>query len=254
MKTGFARTSNVNKFLAGVTTVEERGAKEASMLLVTGDPGFGKTATVIWWATQHAAVYLRAKATSTPHGLLSELVEKLGMAPKGSALDLEKQIVVSLIRDPHPLVIDEVEHTLHDIQVLESLRDITDLVEIPLVLVGMEQVQAKIARHAQISSRIASVVLFRPATVADVRICCETLCEVPIADDLVEEIHRQSGGRTREVLNAIALVERFGKGPMGGNGKRAVNIADMAGHALTHDWQARRPRVVKVAGSTGGSR
>jgi hypothetical protein len=106
----------------------------------------------------------------------------------------------------------------------------------------MEKIQGKIARHPQISSRIARAVEFGPATVEDTAKLCAELCEIPVARDLVSEIQRQSAGRVREILNAIAVVERTG---MRG-GKDEVTLADMAGQALTHDWQSRRPRVVKI--------
>ncbi len=248
MRPGFAQTSNVQRFLNGMSVVEDRGAREASMMLVTGDPGYGKTATVISWAVQHGAVYLRAKASYTPFWLLSELVSELKGRPARNSEDLSKQVVISLMREPRAIIIDEVEHTFRDLKVLETIRDLVDLVAMPMVLVGTDQVQNRVARYAQFSSRIASVVQFRPASVADVRICCDFKCEVPVANDLVEEIHRQAGGRIREVMNAIAVVERQGKARSGAAAQKPISLSDMAGKALTHDWQAKRPRIVRGEG------
>ncbi len=248
MRPEFAKTSNVQRFLNGMATVDARGAREASMMLVTGDPGYGKTATVYWWAIQNGAVYLRAKANYTPFWLLSELVQELKGRPARNSEDLSKQVVISLSRDPRPVIIDEVEHTFRDLKVLETIRDIVDLIAVPMVLVGTDQVQNRVARFAQFSSRIAAVVQFRAATAADVRLCCDVKCEVPVADDLVEEIHRQAGGRIREVMNAIAVVERHGKARTGAAAKNPVCLSDMAGKSLTHDWQARRPRMVRADG------
>jgi DNA transposition AAA+ family ATPase len=242
MKHRFAITANVERFMAGVQTVEERGASEACILLVTGDPGYGKTSTVQWWASQNGAIYLRAKASYTPHWILSELVKELGHAPARRSEDLFAQALNVLARDPRPLVIDETEHALHDSRVLESIRDLTDLTEVTTVLVGMEHVQARIARHAQISSRIASVVQFTAATPADVRVCCDTVCEVKVADDLVEEITRQAGGRLREVMNAIAEVERIAKA----NGAAGIDLRTVGRQRLVHDWQRRATVRAKV--------
>lgn len=244
MRLTFAHTSNVNRFLAGVSGVEQRAAKEAGWLLVTGEAGYGKTRTVQWWVVKHGAVYLRAKAAITPHWLLGELVRELEQAPAKTSEELFAQALDVLSRDPRPIVIDEAEHALHDVRVLESVRDLSDLTEVPVVLVGMERVQTRIARYKQISSRIAEVVEFKPATEEDVRACCDTLCEVAVDDDLVAEVHRQTSGRVREVVNAIGAIERQAKR----NKLKTVALADMAGQVLTHDWQARRPRLVKVAG------
>jgi len=142
------------------------------------------------------------------------------------------------------IVIDEVEHALRDnAAVLEYLRDLTDLTETQAILIGMEQAQTKISRHLQIASRIAKVVVFQPASFDDVKMMGSELCEIDIADDLSFEILRQSTGRMREIMNALAIVERLGKL----NGKSMVALTDMVGQVLTHDWQARRPRAVKAA-------
>jgi hypothetical protein len=45
----------------------------------------------------------------------------------------------------------------------------------------------------------------------------------------------------RDIMNAIATVENTAKR----NGASKVTLQDMAGQSLNHDWQARRPRLVK---------
>lgn len=247
MKKQFVKTiNNYERFRTGISAVEARGAAEASMMLVTGEAGYGKSQTVDYWAVQNSAAYLRAKVEWTPHYFMAELAETLKIDGRGRAKDVFARIAGVLGSQQIPLVIDEAEHCLRDgAQVLEAVRDLSDLTEVMVILVGMEQVQAKIARHAQISSRIAKVVEFTPATLEDVGEFCRHLSEVEIATDLVAEIHRQSTGRVREILNAIATVERTAKR----NGADKAALADMAGQTLTHDWHARRPRVVRAAGA-----
>lgn len=245
MKKQFVKTSNYERFQAGIRAVEGRGALEASMMLVTGEPGYGKSETVDRWATQVSAAYLRAKEQWTPAFFMSELAETLNVDARGRAKDIFARVVAKLGAEQIPLVIDEVEHTLRNAaQVLETVRDISDIAETIVVLVGMEQVQAKIARYKQISSRIAYVVNFTAATVEDVAATCQQLCEVEVASDLVGEIHRQANGRMREIMNAIALVEREARK----NKKPRVSIADFAGRQLVFDWQARRQRLAAVGG------
>jgi DNA transposition AAA+ family ATPase len=237
--------TNYERFRTGISAVESRGAAEASGLLVTAPAGFGKSQMVDHWAVANGAAYLRAKVEWTPRYFMTELAETLKLDSRGRAKDVFGRIAGVLGGQQIPLVIDEVEHCLRDsAQVLEAIRDLSDLTEVIVILVGMDQVQAKIARHAQISSRIAKVVEFLPSTLEDVAEFCKQLAEVTIAADLVAEIHRQSGGRVREIMNAIATVEQTAKR----NGNAAASLQDMAGQTLTHDWQARRPRMVKAAG------
>ena len=244
MKKQFVKTSNYERFRTGITAVENRGAAEASMMLVLSEAGYGKSATVDQWAVQNGAVYLRAKQEWTSHYFMTELAEALKIDQRGRAKDIFGRVAAMLGAQQIPLVVDKLDHCLHrGAQVLEAIRDISDLTEIMVILVGMDQVQTRISRYKQISSRIAHVVEFKPASLEDVAITCEQLAEVDIDEALVAEIHRQSNGRMREIMNAIATCERVAKR----NQKTAITLQDMAGQTLTHDWQARKPRVVKGA-------
>lgn len=238
MKKGLVKTSNYERFRSAITAVEQRGAAEASLLLVVGDPGFSKSIIVNHWAIESKAIYLRAKVDWSPAKFLRELATELRV--DGSRAEIFGRVVAAIGRNQTPLVIDEVQHCLaNGAKTLEAVRDISDLTETLVVLVaGEERVQAKIARYAQIASRIAKVAEFFPASVEDVGRFCKEMADIPIADDLVEEIRRQSNGRARDVVNAIATVERAAKR----SGAKKVSAADFAGKALVYDWQARRPR------------
>ncbi len=240
MKKELVKTSNYERFRTAITAVEQRGAPEASMLLVVGDPGFSKSVVVNKWAVETKAVYLRAKVGWTPTRFLLELAEDLRVDTSGRGKEVFARVVAVVGKRQMPIVIDEVQHTLaNGARVLEAVRDISDLTETIIVLVaGEERVLPKIARYPQISSRIGKVVEFDRATVEDVQRCCKELSDVNIAADLAAEIHRQSNGRMRDVINAIAIVERAAKRA----GSTSVKAADFAGKALVNDWQVRRPR------------
>lgn len=246
MKKTFVKTSNYERFQAAIKAIEGRGAPEAGWLLVSGDPARGKSTIVDKWAVATGAVYLRAKEQWTPHFFMAELAEKLKVDEGGRAKDRFQRIVARVAHEQLPIVIDEVQHALRDnAAVLEVLRDITDLTESVAILVaGVEQVQTRIARHKQIASRIYRVVDFQPCTPEDTVIACQELAEVEIAADLVAEIHRQSEGLMRGVCNAISAIEQHARR----NKKTSVSLADMTGQELIHDWQSRRPRVVKTGG------
>lgn len=243
MKHQFVRTSNYSRFMDAVRAVEQRGAAEASMLLVFGNPGYGKSHMVESWAAETGAVFLRANVDWTPKYFLVELAKALRVDPIGTAEKLFNRLLGVIAVERIPLVIDEAESALKDnAAVLEKVRDFSDRTETLVVLVGMERIQTAIARHKQISSRIAQVVEFGPATLDDVAATCKQLAEIEIQPCLIKEIHAHSDGRMREVLNAIAAVERVAAV----NAQKTMSVKDMDGLALTHDWQARRPRKVRA--------
>ncbi|MFZ5427109.1 MAG: AAA family ATPase [Thermodesulfobacteriota bacterium] len=245
MRDHFVRTENYSRFTAGIQAVEQRGAKEAGMMLVHGAPGYGKSCIVDRWATEVGAVFLRANVDWTPRYFLLELAKKLNVDGSGSAQQLFARLLERVVEAQTPIVIDEAEFTLHNgAKALEKIRDISDRAEVTVVLIGMEKIQSSIAKHKQIHGRIAQVVEFKPATLADVAYACAELAEVGMTDALKAEVHRISGGRMREVLNLIASIERIAKI----NGNDSMDVQDLDGVDLAFDWQNRAPKRVRMAG------
>lgn len=239
MRDAFAKTSNVQAFLKGIDRANKRGAAEAGIVLVTGEAGYGKSKTVMWWGLSRSAVYVRAKAAWTPHWFLAEMCRELQLQPERKSEDLFPLVMKTLLQRGAPIIVDEVEHCLHETKVIETIRDLIDVTLVPLVMVGMEGVVHRLNRLPQIVSRVAATVHFGPATVEDVRVLCDQLCEVKVAADLIAEIHAQSGGRVRQVMNAIAAVEAAGKRA----GAAQVKLADLPeGIELTNEQLVRRLR------------
>jgi len=230
----FVRTSNVVNFLSGFSALETRGAAESCFMLVSGKAGYGKTGTVKWWANKPEvnAVYIQATAGINSHWIVAEIVRELGDIPDRRREYCFGQALRRVAIARRPIIIDEAEFCLHDVDVLESVRGISDLTEVPIVLVGYDKIKSKLTSYEQLSSRISAVVDFKSLTTDDVRTCCNELAEVAIVDDLSTEIYRQSGGRLRLIKEGIANVERHANR----NKMKEVCLADMRGQTIVHDW------------------
>jgi len=246
MKKRFVHTSNYERFQAAIRFVEQRGALEASWLLVEGMPGYGKTETVEEWVAKNGAIYLRAKEKYTQSFFHDELAEKLKVDSTGTRKERFQRLITKIMHTQVTIVLDEVQHALpNGASVLEALRDITDTTEtIAILVAGEDRVQKRIAKFPQLSRRIRETVEFTPASAEDTALICRELAEVQIAPDLQGEIHRQSKGLVSAVINAIAAVEHQARR----NKAQTVALADMAGQELVHDWQAGRPQIVKAGG------
>ena len=247
MKDLFVKTSNYQAFEAGINKAQSRGALEATNVLVYGPPGTGKTENIDYWAIQNDAIHLRANEGWTSRQFMKELATKAGIDSTGSAQALFERLLGYMVGTGTPLVIDEVNFCLADnAAVMEKIRDFSDRTETLVIYAGDERVIPKIGRHAQIASRFAAVVEFKMATLADVRLLCDELADVRIADDLVAYLHHESGGRVRNVIDGIAVAERVGKKTGG-----IVALADCAGMEMMFDWQTRRSAVVKAVRKGG---
>jgi hypothetical protein len=244
MKTGVFvdNLSNVTRFMDATRAVEARGSREASWLLVEGDPGYGKTGTLMWYAAPRTPVFVRAKADWSPMWALRDLAATLGVQPMHRMHLLFEAVCNDLMaRGCPPILVDEIDHAARSVRVLETLRDITDVTECTLIAGGMKGAQAMMKRFPQIHSRIAEIVSFAPAAPPDVQTVCDALSEVEIAADMAELICKRTQGRLRLIKNAIARVEAFGK-----KGRGAVTCERWANRPLLNEDRG-RPHLVEAA-------
>jgi len=239
MKNTFVETGNVRRFLSALSALDARGAQEACLIVVDGEPGLGKTTTLKHWVAQNNCIYLRAKKEWKPGWFANELLDSIRAEQPHSfekkyAKCLQelamRQNTALMERRTFGLVIDEADHISSKSAILETIRDISDMIELPTILVGMGKVNEHLKRFPQVLSRVSQKVKFDRLDVADVRRLVAGRCEVAVAEDLVRFVHHASGGYNREVLEAIASIERFGlRFDAGDDG---VTMRDMAGQPL----------------------
>lgn len=248
MKNIFVETSNVRRFHTALAALSQRGASEACLAVVDGLPGLGKTTTLKQWVAQNGAIYLRAKKEWKPGWFLDELLEELRINPPHSFAKKFQKVVAELAvrsssaamaRQNFAVVIDEADHISKKETILETVRDIADIIELPIILVGMGKVNDHLTRFPQVASRVSQKVRFEKATIEDVRLFVQKRCEVKVAEDLITFIHRVSQGYNREVLEAIANIEKFGlRMELSDNG---VSLKDMSGMTILNDRHSGKP-------------
>lgn len=248
MRNVFVETSNVSRFMGALDALNQRGAEEACLVVVDGLPGLGKTTTLKHWVAQTGSIYLRAKKEWTPSWFMGELLETLRVHPPHSfqkkyqkALEElgGRQAAALMTGKAFGLVIDEADHVSSKSAILETIRDISDMIELPTILVGMGKVNDNLTRFPQVASRVSQKVRFEKCSKADVKALIADRCEVPVADDLVDFTLKASGGFNREILEAIANIERFGLRNEPDDG--GLTLADMAGQTLMVDRARNQP-------------
>lgn len=256
MKNVFVETENVSAFHSALIALERRGASEACLMVVDGQPGLGKTTALHRWAANSGAIYLRAKKEWTPGWFLNDLLAELRITPAHSfqrryaqAMEamLSRQSSMLFQKKTFAVVIDEADHVSRKSSIMESIRDFSDMGDIVFVLVGMGKIRDNLAAFPQIASRIAQYVRFDRAGRDDVRQFFSGRCEVPVAECLIEFVRRVTDGYNREILEAIASVERWGKrnGASTGN---PVRLAQMSGETLVNDRRTGNPVIVPEVG------
>lgn len=248
MKKGFVVTENFKRLSEAQRAVERRGAQEAGLVIIKGPYGVGKSEIVERWAVDNGAVFVRCKETWTKRALIDEVAILLGLDTRGRNSEVQARVIARLAVDMRALVFDEADFLVRGAgsksspQLLECIRDITDVTGVACFLVGMEAFGDRLARHGHIASRVNRIVEFLPLSLTDVKAACDKLSEVTLRPEVVEAIHAQSSGRMRLVLNAISNIEQLAAA----NGLDAISGEHIKGRPLCVEFKSGARRGVAL--------
>ena len=236
MKKGFVQTQNFRLLKEAEKVVARRGAREAGLVLIQGVYGIGKSELTERWASESGHVFIRSQKVWTCRALLEEVATNLGLSVRGSAKDVQNRITSHLAVSMQALIFDEADYLadMRNAAKLETIRDISDVTGTMVFLVGMENFPAIVQRYDHIASRVARIVQLQQLTLADVQLTCKTKSEVALTPALIDQIHRDSKGRMRHVLNAIANIEVWAES----NSWAEVDVHHVKGKSLCADFTA----------------
>ena len=212
MKRIIAQVKNVSALGAAFNALAERDPGVPGIGLVHGFTGAGKSTAVTLLINRNNGVFVRASAVWTPNTMLAALVHELGGQPGGNNARMLGYIIESLNREARPIFVDEADYLLSNIKMLETLRDIHDMTQVPLVLIGMDGIQRRITLRPQFSRRITQWVEFKPLDLGDTRTLIDSVCEVTITDDLAGKLHHAAGGSIGLMTVGLARIEAVAKG------------------------------------------
>lgn len=210
MRKIFVKTENVKKFIGLIQSLKEKPDGVSRMALVYGEPGLGKSRTALWLAAQQDEIYIRSSNLMTGRWFLEELVEELGEIPRYWTSDLFKQCVNRLLEKPQMLIIDEIDYLAGDQKTIETIRDIHDKTNVPIIFVGMTLAEKKLSRYRHLYDRLSDIVQFKPFSKSDVTEIITQLCEVEVTDSAIEMIYSKSN-RFRQIVRLISKLESVAK-------------------------------------------
>ena len=155
MKKVFVKTNNVKRFITMMNNLQNRAEGVPGMALVYGEPGLGKTQTINWWAFKNNAILVRCTQLMSARWLLSEILEEMGEIYGYKILDCFKLVVRNLLVNPQIIIIDEVDYLTVDSRAVETLRDIHDKTNVPIVLVGMINAKSRLKKFNHLYDRLS---------------------------------------------------------------------------------------------------
>ena len=211
----------MRRSLAAIRELMDRSLVEEGMGILWGIPGEGKSTAISYVSNRVDGIYLRAQRTWTSMAsLLDALIFELGLPPTRFIHPMMKAVTKRLMEDPRMIFLDEIDYILKgkSMEMLDVMRDIYDITGVPVVLIGMESSAVRIQARGRFARRISQWVEFNGIDLEDARVVAETLCEVKIADDLLEYAYRQSKTNIDRIVKCFCLYRAHGENQSFGNG------------------------------------
>lgn len=208
MKNSLIKTRNVKRFISLMDNLQKAPSNVSKMALVYGAFGLGKSQTIMWWVTNHDAIYVRCNHNISPKWLLSEIVKELDEVPCYTSQRLFEQIEEKLKYNPKILVVDEIDYLFSNKHTIETLRDIHDKLGIPVLLVGMELADKKLQKYGHINDRIFAKLKFEKLSKEDFKEIIETLSEVKFSDNAIRYITNRNL-QFRQIVKVITKSEQL---------------------------------------------
>ena len=210
MRKIFVKTTNVKNFIGLVENLLNKPKNIPKMGLIYGEPGLGKSQTALWLACKYDAVYLRATNLMTGRWLLEELVKEIDETPRFLTADNFNLLCKKLKQEPKLIIIDEIDYLMNNYKTIETLRDIHDETDCPIIFVGMSLAHRKLERYKHLYDRFSEILKFETFGVNDIKQIFEELSEIKINIDAIEYIHKKYN-RFRQIIQLINQLEIIAK-------------------------------------------
>lgn len=210
MKKIFIKTRNVRNFIGLVEALKSKPKNIPKMGLIYGEPGLGKSQTALWLACKYDGIYIRASNLMTSRWLVEEIVREMDELPRYLTSDNFNIVISKLIQKPKIIFVDEIDYLMNNYKSVETLRDIHDKTDCPIIFVGMGLAIRKLERYKHLYDRFSEIVKFETFGVNDIAQIINQLAEIQFTPDSIEYIHNKYN-RFRQIVQLINQMENFAK-------------------------------------------
>ena len=210
MKKIFVKTTNVKNFIGLVENLINKPKNIPKIGLVYGEPGLGKSQTALWLSCKYDGIYLRASNLMTGRWLLEEIVKELDEIPRFLTSDNFNIVVKKLKQKPQIIFIDEIDYLMNNYKTIETLRDIHDETDCPIIFIGMGLAHKKLERYKHLYDRFSEILKFETFGVNDLSQIIGQLSEIKFTPDAIEYIYAKYN-RFRQIVQLVNQVEIIAK-------------------------------------------
>ena len=208
-----APLQNVALVSQALATTMQRAEHLPGLIAFYGPSGWGKTFASTYAANKYRAIYVQCKSTWTTKAFLKAILDEMGIVPANRNYEMVDQISQELALSSRPLIIDEADFLVEK-KHIEVVRDIYESSFGTILLIGEEQLPAKLKRFERFHNRVLTWVQAQPCTVEDAHSLAKIYApDVHIHTDLITKVVAASREVTRRIcanlnhINGIARAE-----------------------------------------------
>lgn len=228
-----AALRNVSRLLALIDRLSRRGDGVPGMGCFYGFSGLGKSMAASFAVNTTRAIHVQMKSVWTQKKLCEAILIELGVAPRGTAADMVERIAEGLAIEGLPLLIDEADFLVRK-GMIEIVRDIYEMSEAPVILIGEELLPQKLKKWERVHGRIRSWVSAELADDRDFELLREIRAPgIEIEAPLLAAIKKASRGSARRIVVNLDEVEEVSRRI----GRSRVGMADWGSQPL-YDGEA----------------
>ncbi len=247
--TTFAALKNVMGFFAQVRKLQDRKPSLPNIGVMHGPSGYGKSYASIYAQNKTRAIRIEVGDSWNRKSLVRAILREGGMAdPRGTTADLAEQAIAMLAEDfRRPLFIDEADK-LVDKGLIETVRELAQHSQVPVLLIGEEMLPTKLARYERVHNRVLDWFGAEPCDLEDCRkLAAIFLPNVAISDALLDKFRVIGDGRARRIvvtLNDAAEEAR-------NSGLKELTIESYKGPIYSGDAPRARSGRLQIAAKAG---
>ncbi|MES0879672.1 AAA family ATPase [Roseibium sp. SCP14] len=199
---GLAEVKNVARFLTLVETLIERPEGLPGLGVFHGYSGLGKTQASIFAQNMTDAMRIEVGESWSKKTLLQKILVEARVEPRRATIADLTELAINALADnwPRPLFIDEADK-LADKKMLELVRELHEHSQVPVLLIGEEQLPEKLETVERVHNRVLDWVAADYCDHDDARLLAEVVCpELTISDDLIDYLIETTKGRARGLV------------------------------------------------------
>ena len=222
--------------------LQERDPHTPNFGVMYGRSGEGKSYASIHAQNRTRAIRVEIGESWNRKTFVRAILLECGVGdPRGATADMVRE-AVGILGDQRdrPLIIDEADK-LVDKGLIEIVREISEASQVPVLLIGEEQLPQKLARFERVHNRVLDWYGAEPATARDCRLLANIfLAGIEITDELLDTVRLKGEGRARRIVVTLSGMADWARN----EGVKALDSKSYGGGIFT--GEAPKPRNLKI--------